>query len=322
MATLNSILQSRSPPAAESNLEKGKIWAFSTVVPYTTFGGCHCWIAPGNGSVELEVIGAGGSGSRMCCCHASIPGNSGAYVKRTGTVQTGCWICMYAGKSCRNASSLCSRGCSEAGMACWQMGGTNGCICAEGGRGGTSFCTTSPPPYCCFKASNWCRQDISGYCGLICNMCPGGWLACAYGGDSAAGNNLEGVLSCTTWWHCYPNCNCSTTHHVAVAPGYFAKCGGVASYGMDSDNGQAQWSGMALNTYYQALNSLSRMPGFGNSWTNCWNGVRHCGCYDTQGCDMWVPHGAGGPASTSCSGVRDNGWAGGDAIIKVKYIAS
>jgi hypothetical protein len=104
--------------------------------------------------------------------------------------------------------------------------------------------------------------------------------------------------------------------------GMFSTCGGVASYSLDDDNGHGRWSGNALNGYQNSLNSLSRMPGGGTYWSQCWNGVRACGCYDTQGCSMFVPHGSGGPAATPCSGVRDNGWAGGDALIKIKYIES
>jgi len=319
MATLQSILQSRAGSTTETNLEPGKIWAYSTVTDYTTYGGCHCWISPGNGTVDLEVIGAGGSGSRMCCCSSTLPGNSGAYVKKTGLAVTGsCYICMYAGKSCRNASQLCNRGCSEAGMACWTGGGTSGCICAEGGRSGTSFCSTGTARRCCMMANSFCGTTYSGYCGLVCNHCPGAWCACAYGGDV----NRMGNISCSTYWHCYPNCNCSTIHHVAIAPGYFSECGGVVSYGLDGDNGHSEWSGMGFQGYIQALNSMSRQPSQGAAWTECWDGARICQCYDTQGCTMYVPHGSGGPAATPCSGVRDNGWAGGDAIIKIRYVAS
>ena len=112
MATLQSILQSRAGSSAETNLETGKLWAYSTVTDYTTYGGCHCWISPGNGTVQLEVIGAGGSGSRMCCCSSTLPGNSGAYVKKSDLTVTGsCYICVRAGKSCRG-SGLCNRGLS------------------------------------------------------------------------------------------------------------------------------------------------------------------------------------------------------------------
>lgn len=318
MATLQSILAVRSPAPLEDNLEQGKMWAFSTVADYTTFSGCHCWIAPSAGTVELEVIGAGGSGSRMCCCSSTLPGNSGAYVKRSNmAVDTGCWICMHAGKSCRNGS-LCNRGCSEAGMVCWQGNGTNGCICAEGGRSGTSFCTSSPPRWCCMSANGFCSTSYGSYCGLICNHCPGAWCACAYGGDI----QKMGNISCSTYWHCYPNCNCSTSHHVAVPPGYHSEGGGVFSYAQESDNGMSNWSGMGFSGYLQALNSMSRMPTQGSPWTNCWNGVRHCGCYDTLGCTMYVPHGHGGAPAMPCSGVRDNGWAGGDSIIKIRFVAT
>ena len=320
MASLQSILATRSPPAAEDNLETGKMFAFSTVTDYTTYGGCHCWIAPAAGTVELEVIGAGGSGSRQCCCTATLPGNSGAYVKRSNlAMASGCYICMRAGKSCRG-NGLCNRGCSEAGMACWTAGGTNGCICAEGGRSGTSFCSTGTARRCCMMANGFCGTTYSGYCGLVCNHCPGAWCACAYGGDS--GENKMGNIGCSTYWHCYPNCNCSTIHHVPIAPGYFSECGGVVSYGLDSDNGHSEWSGMGFQGYIQALNAMSRMPSQGTSWTECWDGARMCQCYDTQGCTMYVPHGSGGPAATPCSGVRDNGWAGGDAIIKIRFVAT
>ena len=320
MATLQSILAVRSPAPTENNLEQGKMFAYSTVADYNTFGGCHCWIAPSAGTVELEVIGAGGSGSRMCCCSSTLPGNSGAYVKRSNmAVDTGCWICMHAGKSCRNGS-LCNRGCSEPGQVCWQSAGTNGCICAEGGRSGTSFCSTGTARWCCMSANGFCSTQYGSYCGLICNHCPGAWCACAYGGDS--GQNKMGNISCSTYWHCYPNCNCSTTDHVAIPPGYHAADGGVVTYQNEESNGYSEWSGMGFSGYIQALNSMSRMPNTGHSWTECWDGNRICGCYDTQGCTMYVPHGHGGPAAKPCSGVRDNGWAGGDAIIKIRFVAT
>ena len=72
MATLQSILKARSPESPETNLEQGKMWAFSVVTDYVTYSGCHCWIAPAAGTVDLEVIGAGGSGSRMCCCSTDV----------------------------------------------------------------------------------------------------------------------------------------------------------------------------------------------------------------------------------------------------------
>ena len=72
MASLKGLLQSRAPAPSEENLEKGKIWSYSTTSSYSTYPGCFCWISPGTGNVEIEAIGAGGSGSRMCCCSATI----------------------------------------------------------------------------------------------------------------------------------------------------------------------------------------------------------------------------------------------------------
>jgi hypothetical protein len=315
MASLKTILASRTPTPPETNLEQGKVFTFSQTSTYSTFPGCFCWIAPASGTVEMEVWGAGGSGSRMCCCSATIPGNSGAYSKRTVTVSSGCYMCGWAGKSCRNGS-LCFRGCSEPGNLCWTGNSTNGCICAEGGRAGQSWCTTGTARFCCFIGSNWCHCRYNGYCGLVCNQCPGAWVANAYGGEV----NRDGNFSCVTFWHCYPNCNCSTVAHVATPPGFYSECGGVVTYNLDADNGHSDWSGMALNGFLNALSGMGRMPGGGTAWTACWNGARQCGCYETQGCSMYVPHGFGGPMATPCSGVRDNGWAGGDAQVRLKFI--
>jgi hypothetical protein len=316
MASLSSILATRTPESPEDNLEKGKIWAFGNVATYSSCSQYFCWNAPANGTVILEAIGAGGSGSRMCCCSATISGNSGSYARKNAfSILSGQPICGFAGKSCRNAP-ICFRGCSEAAQVCYVGESINGCMCAQGGRAGHSWCTTGTARWCCFAANNWCATQYNGYCGIICNSCPGAFRAQAYGGDI----NKSSVLSCVTFWHCYPNCNCSTIHHTAIAPGMFAEDGAVVSYNLDADNGNSEWSGMALNPFLNALNGASRMPGVGGAYTACWNGERMCQCYDTQGCSMFVPYGSGGPAATPCPGVRDNGWAGGDGVIRIKFI--
>tara|TARA_B110000503_G_scaffold143735_1_gene247800 strand:- start:20066 stop:20584 length:519 start_codon:yes stop_codon:yes gene_type:complete len=171
---------------------------------------------------------------------------------------------------------------------------------------------------CCLGANGWCYTYYNTYCGIICNYSGGWWRGNAYGGDT----NKPGNIGCTTFWHCYPNCNCSTVFHVPLAPGYQSEDGAIITHGNDSDNGHSEWSGMALNGFLSTLNSTNKMPGGAQPWSNCWNGVRHCGCYDTQGCGMFVPHGTGGPGATQCSGVRDNAWSGGDGIVKIKYIES
>lgn len=316
MPSLKTLLADRTPTAPETNMEQGKVYSFSGTTTYSNWSNCFCWVAPANGKVDVEVWGAGGSGSRMCCCSATIPGNSGSYTyKRDLTVASGCYFCGVAGKSCRNAD-LCFRGCSEPGQVCWTGNGTSGCMCAQGGRAGQSWCTTGTARRCCFAGSNWCHTNYNGYCGIVCNQCPGAWVANAYGGDC----NRDGIFSCVTYWHCYPNCNCSTVAHVATAPGFFSEEGGVVSYSLDSDNGHSEWSGMGLEGFLNALSGMGKSPGGGTAWTACWNGVRQCQCYDTQGCSMYVPHGFGGPQATPCSGVRDNGWAGGDGLIRIKFV--
>lgn len=316
MPSLTAILEGRAPAVLEDNLEVGKIWTFSQNTTYSTCTENFCWNAPSNGTVVVEAWGAGGSAARQCCCTATISGNSGAYVCKTGyAISGGDRICGFTGKSCRNAGSLCFRGCSQATCVCY-TGASNGCICAQGGRGAVSWCTTGTARACCYAGSNWCNTTYQDYCRLICNSCPSAWCGCGYGGDY----RVNSVLSCVTFWHCYPNCNCSTVHHTAIPGGYFSTNGGVATYQLDADNGNSEWSGMTLDPFINALNGMGRMPKVGSTYTSCWNGERHCGCRDVSGCANYVPHGAGGPAATPCSGVRDNGYAGGDGLVRIKFI--
>ena len=106
MATLKGLLIQRNTAVpVEENLEKGYIWSWTPGSDFTNFCNGICWTAPSNGAALIEIWGAGGSGSRMCCCSATISGNSGAYARKEITVASGCYICGHAGKSCRNGGS-------------------------------------------------------------------------------------------------------------------------------------------------------------------------------------------------------------------------
>jgi len=71
----------------ETNLETGTIYMYTegtTYTPYSNqYGGGFCWNAPCYGCAVIEVWGAGGSAARIACCGFAIPGNSGAYSKKT-----------------------------------------------------------------------------------------------------------------------------------------------------------------------------------------------------------------------------------------------
>lgn len=320
MASLQSLLGSKNFVQAETNLEKGKVWAFNNGSMYSRYCNCFCWNSPGNGTVVVESWGAGGSGSRMCCCGHGLPGNAGAYVKKTYSTNDGGYVVGCMGKSCGN-TDLCFRGCSEPSQTCWRSGGSeNGCMCAQGGRGGTSFCSTSPSMYCCFRANGFCTTGQGPNCGIVCNQCSGAYIACGYG--SGIDVACCGPISCKSFFGCYPACVCMFKTHVAYPAGMFSQCGGWVTFGTEGDNGYANWSGMGAFQLINALNALSKSPSSGIPEHSCWNGNRTCGCYEMNGCGHHVPHGMGGMGSVPCPGVRDHGWRGGQGATRIKYISS
>jgi hypothetical protein len=327
MATLKQLVEAKLDQIEydETNLEKGRVWAYSPSTEYNDFNKCFCWIAPSRGQVIIDIWGAGGSGARMCCCGFGLPGNPGAWSRKCICVDTGCIICGTVGKACNNADTLCFRGCSEASCICWfgrnQHSGAavDGCMCAQGGRGGTSYCSTTTGPYCCFTAGNFCSTAFGSSCGMVCNFGPGTGSCCAesYGGDI----NKRGGFSCVSFMgNNGSSCPCSQHVHVAIPPGFFGCEGAVVTHGLEADNGFSQWSGMGFHQFIHGLNALNRSPARGIPATYCWVSSRACGCYDTQGCIPRMPPGTGGGAAQPCPDVRDNGWLGGWGLVRINFI--
>lgn len=91
MASLSSLIQTKSAIAqiSEENLDKGQVFVFAHGTYTQNFRCQFCWIAPSNGTATIEIWGAGGSASRMCCCGIGIPGNPGAYAKKTVAITSG-----------------------------------------------------------------------------------------------------------------------------------------------------------------------------------------------------------------------------------------
>lgn len=316
MASLKSLLGSKNFQGTEGNLEKGRIWSYNNGAMYGCMCNGACWKAPGTGKATIDVWGAGGSSSKMCCCGGGLPGNAGAFSRKEINVASGNYFCGCMGKSCNNADSLCNRGCSSNTAICWFSTTTNGCVCVQGGRSGTTFCSSSPSLYCCFRANGFCVCNRGPNCGIVCNACPGGWVACGYGGDI----NMCGCYGCSSFFGCYPACPCSTYYHVPLPAYVISKCGAMVSYSTESDSPNSNWSGMGIHQYINALNALSRNPSQGQPDHACWMGNRSCGCYQMQGCSSFVPYGGGAPAAVPCPGVRDSGYRGGSGAIRVKYV--
>lgn len=330
MALLTSILKTRNADAAsnvnETNLETGTIWAYS---PGTIYGGftCDpgniCWISPGTGTAVIEIWGAGGPGSRMCCCGHGFPGNAGAYSKKTIAVTAGSYVCGQIGcPQMSDTGGVCFSGCSYPTMICWCTTLANCCMCAQGGAGGLSICTpgNSNTPFCCWMGNGRCGTVHPGFnpnCGTICGTCGGGWwISCGYGGDF----NCCGTIGCSTFVGCYDRCIHCQAIHMAIPAGLFSNVGSTVTYWMDNaDTQQSPWSGQAMSGAMSAMNSISRNPKRGNPMSQCYTSVRTCGCYEMSGCQTVLPVGVGGLPPTPCEDVRDGGIRGGWGGLRIKF---
>jgi len=221
--------------------------------------------------------------------------------------------------------------CCSTGRCCTvgRLGGnfTRGCLCAQGGRGGISFCIDNRSPYSCFRTNYFCGTGLgpghnmcdtgNSACGIICNWCQNGYnVACGYGGDI----NCCGLWSCVSFQGCLPTCPCLYQYHVPTAAGLFAEDGGTFTYTTYSDGTpMGDWSGAPLAIHFNALKSLSRSPSHNEHYT-CWNNQRSCGCYEMQGCMSFMPVGVPGSAPHPCPGVRDHAGRGGMGAVRIKFI--
>ena len=320
MASLKSLLGSKQDAfvsVTEENLEKGRIYVYTPGTNYSRLWCGFCFHPDTSGTAVVEVWGAGGSGAEMCCCGFGTPGNAGAYVRKTVSMAPGDFICGYIGQSCGNATALCFRGCSEATQVRFCLGGSETCVCAEGGKGGLTYCSTSPSYYCCYRANGFCvtRTDNDN-CGIVCNHCNGSWIACAYGGDV----NCPGKISCVSAFGCYPSCVCMFIDHVPTPAGMFSKEGAMMSYTRENDNDFAQWSGSGHHQHLDVLGS-GRFPRGGIPFATCWGASKACGCYENDGCVPVMPIGTGGRGPNPCPGVRDHAIRGGHGGVRIRFTA-
>jgi len=327
MASLNTTLTRRQIFANEENLDRDRVWTYQAGNEITAFPYGAVWYGPGCGKATVEMWGAGGSGALMCCCGAGLPGNPGAYVKKTICVTPSTIVCSFPGFACGNSSGLCYRGSSEPSQLCWlgatdRTGITNGCMCAQGGNGGYSYCTTGPAGiYCCFRAGGFLgtQTQHGAGCGIICNTSAN---ALAYGGDV----NCCGGYSCVNWQHCdtiYTACGLAQLA-VRTPAGFYGQgpTNLFFSHGANTaaDSRLSRWSGQGIHNYIYAINSASRFPTQGYPWTSCWVSTMACGCYEASGCYPYLPPGFPGIGPTPCPGVRSHAYRGGHGAVRIKYV--
>ena len=315
---LSDVLQSRAI-YDEENLPRGKIYVFGHGNMYSAAGiNAFCWKPPGSGTAVIELWGAGGSGARMCCCGVGIPGNPGAYAKKTITVDATCYVTGTVGISCGN-TDLCFRGCSTNSGVCWFGSGTNGCICVQGGKGGVSYCGTTTSMWCCFSGNGFCSCCHNPGCGIICNSCPGGWIACAYG---SADYLCCGGWSCMIFNECGGSANyCGYMPAPATPYGFWATCAAATVYPLNSGNFTPNWSGSGGGgSHLSALGNLGKNPVGNALFTNCYSGYAY-GCYESNGCIPFSPPGHPGGGAVPQGDVRDMGYRGGNGAVRITFFS-
>lgn len=235
------------------------------------------------------------------------------------------------GSSTQASGAACTDSCFSQCCSSAVCGGsfTNGCLCAQGGKGGLSYCMDDKSAYQCFITGghcgsrvgprhNMCDPGHSG-CGIICNMCNDGggigFIACGYGGDV----NCCGSFSCSGFFGCLQTCPCLHVYTHAGPPGQFSTEGGLTSYTPEGDSPQSSWAGSAKMGSMNGMMALSRQPS-AVVHNSCWNNNRTCGCYEMEGCYQFVPYGWPGAGAMPCPGVRDQAGRGGMGMVRIKYV--
>ena len=322
MASLNDLIQKKYDfdLAGSDRLEKGNILMMVVGTEYTDLCNHLAWCAPSKGCVTIEAWGSGGSTAKMCCCGYGLPGNPGAYARKYLRVDEGDIICARPGRSCNNANDLCFRGCSEPSWAYWRLnnGDCYGCLCAQGGIGGISYCSTSTSAVCCYGANGFAVTVANSQCGIVCNYraSVGASIAQAYGGNV----NIPGGVSKMEFWCYHPNRPCAYIWCVAGPAGFFGTCGSYINFPAEQESTHSNFSGQGLAQYLYGLSAAATNPTSGTIDSRCWTGGRTCGCYDSQGCANFIPVGFPGPSVSPCAGVRDHGWRGGMGGIRIKFV--
>ena len=333
MASLSSLLGKLTEAnTVEDNLQQGQIYAYTQGTQSSPFHiGIEFRHFTACGTAEIEVWGASGSGSKMCCCGIGLPGNPGAYVKKVVKVNPSSFLCFQTGMSCGNASQICMRGCSEA--TCMQLctldasnNNVCSCICSQGGMAGQNYCMESCSPMCRYMSCNNCATEIGGAgCGIMCNYgTTYNHLAAAYSNDplsTSVGTDLvcPGGFSCMTFMNCNMCCICYAEAHVQTSAGVFGPNPQVFSHKYQPSTNQPQ-DNNGFDNYMRAIVGMTKSPIMGAMNQECYNSNSYCGCYEYNGCAVRVPPGIPGYGGVTCAGIRDTAGRGGHGGVKIKFI--
>lgn len=345
MASLSSIVTSRNVVhqnlLKETNIETGVVSVF---IPHSTQYTDHhsltrTWSSPNvTGTVVVELWGASGSAPGLHRCGLSIPGNPGAYSKKTFILNGNTLhFSTNIGVACNNEEVSFSGGNSYKGTSgptclCWCLGSANGTVCAGGGRGGVGWCSDgSTTTFCCAIQANYCHtnfcdlprpyyhEDITGGngqgCGMICNILVASDPATASGGDL----NLSGGISCSLFGMCNQCCKIPNVHFVKTSPYRFSKKGVMLINQHDECNMRYNFGGEGPSDLLQMLGFAGRTPSPGPLF-NCWGATRVCGCNSAaMRYQDVMPYGVPANASGSQNDAYNYGARGGPGAVKIVY---
>lgn len=330
MPNLSNLVQKYSHSTTqESNLEKGKIWLYTTATHQGArfIQNIH-WRPHGHGKAIVEIWGAAGSGSKMSCCGLGLPGNPPAYAKSTVCLDESSWICASLGLSCGNASTLCYRGISESTQLtiCSPSGTlptltpTCLCMCAEGGQAGLSLCTCNVSALGKFAGCTMFVTEINDGCGYICNLGTNisTHIPQAYGGldvNCPGGISKTFVGSCdmgAAGWPC-------VLSYVRTAAGIWGPEPQTITHSYVI-NGWTAGGHDGFRNYIANVMQMQQHPVTAEPFYTCYSNSNYCGCYEDQGCGAFHSHGIPGYGGIPCAGVCDHGTKGGHGAMRIRFI--
>ena len=102
----------------------------------------------------------------------------------------------------------------------------------------------------------------------------------------------------------------------------FARDGTVLAVSHEGSNEFSNYAGQGRHQHNFMVSAVSRNPSQGIPWAYCWGFGGGCGCYEDSGCYAYVPPGHPGHNAVFEAGVRDQGGRGGNAAVRIKFIAS
>lgn len=316
MANLSALIQTRSTVSSEEdNLAAGSIIYFTENL--SSGGGYTCyaqWCACSAGNLVVEIWGTSGSASMTCCCGFTMPGNPGAYSKRTIRANQGTCVCFCIGHPCGSPNTQIN--CGEPTMLCVKNNNAgNFCMCAEGGAGGWGFCIDgSSSMACCFVSGQALCNTLTAGCGWVCNTCSGRHNAQAYGGDI----NCPGGYSKVYFGHCNPCCTNCWYAMVKTSAGIYgtepAEIRQMYDY-CRQDRTSGQYG------FIETLALAGKQPQQGGHVKGCWAGSQYCGCYNMNMCTTQFGVGIPGPAGIPCSNNKNYGSKGGAGAVKITFLS-